>query len=219
VNPGEAKSRRMSEDGGTSRRSTGGGRGTDPSSRQEEVQGAADEAESRRIAVRLYARDPDAFEELYERFFSSIYGYVRSLLDRSTDAEDITHQVFEHTLRAVDSDELRDVRSLRQWLFAVARHRALDFQRAHGRVDLNTPGQLSERLTNVSGPPESGWTFDDPALAAALRRLPRFQREVVLLRYVEDFDLAEIAATIGSTESSVQNAHSRALRSLREALD
>jgi RNA polymerase sigma-70 factor (sigma-E family) len=56
------------------------------------------------------------------------------------------------------------------------------------------------------------------ALAGALRRLPRRQREVLVLRYYLDLDVAEIAGTLRITPSSVRATNTRGLAALARAL-
>jgi len=59
---------------------------------------------------------------------------------------------------------------------------------------------------------------DRGELAAALRRLPRRQREVLVLRYYLDLDVAEIAVTLRIAPSSVRAANTRGLAALARAL-
>ena len=57
------------------------------------------------------------------------------------------------------------------------------------------------------------------ALTAALRRLPERQRACVVLRYFEDLDVAETAATLGCSQGTVKSQTSKALHSLRSMFD
>ena len=59
---------------------------------------------------------------------------------------------------------------------------------------------------------------DRGRLAAALRLLPRRQREVLVLRYYLDLDVAEIAATLRITPSAVRSTNTRGLAALARAL-
>ena len=54
-------------------------------------------------------------------------------------------------------------------------------------------------------------------VVAALARLPRGQRAVVVLRYYEDLTEAQTAAALGITVGTVKSQTSRALRNLRES--
>lgn len=56
------------------------------------------------------------------------------------------------------------------------------------------------------------------AIEAAVSELPVRQREAFLLRYWEEFDVAETAATMGCSEGSVKTHCSRAVHALAKAL-
>ena len=76
----------------------------------------------------------------------------------------------------------------------------------------------------LAGPAENGADAASAAedrgeLAAALRQLPRRQREVVVLRYYLDLDVAEIASTLRIAPSSVRAAVARGLAALARALE
>jgi RNA polymerase sigma-70 factor (sigma-E family) len=80
--------------------------------------------------------------------------------------------------------------------------------------------RLAERPV-VEGPGAVTTAGDRDDLADALRLLPRRQREVLVLRYYLDLDVAEIAATLRITPSTVRSTNTRGLaalaRTLREA--
>jgi RNA polymerase sigma-70 factor (sigma-E family) len=70
-----------------------------------------------------------------------------------------------------------------------------------------------------SSEPDAASAADDRGeLAVALRRLPRRQREVLVLRYYLDLDVAEIADTLRIAPSSVRAANTRGLAALARAL-
>jgi RNA polymerase sigma-70 factor (sigma-E family) len=59
---------------------------------------------------------------------------------------------------------------------------------------------------------------DRGEMTAALRSLPRRQREVLVLRYYLDLDVAEIAETLGISPSAVRSTNTRGLAALARAL-
>ena len=77
--------------------------------------------------------------------------------------------------------------------------------------------QLAEPPTR-DGPDAASAAADRGELASALRRLPRRQREVLVLRYYLDLDVAEIAGTLRIAPSSVRAANTRGLAALARAL-
>lgn len=84
-----------------------------------------------------------------------------------------------------------------------------------------------ERFLARQAPPPDAPPADDAALAtdrretvlAALRRLPRRQREVIVLRYYLDLSEAEIARTLGVTRGAVKSHASRGSAALRSMLE
>lgn len=86
--------------------------------------------------------------------------------------------------------------------------------------------QLPEPHPTAAGPGAGGaGTGDDPSavadrmvLAAALAALPRGQRQVVVLRYVEDRSVKEVAEIVGCSEGTVKSQAARGLAALRDRL-
>lgn len=78
-----------------------------------------------------------------------------------------------------------------------------------------------EELRRRPEPPAAdveGQTAERDRLWTALRALPPAQRQVVVLRYVEDLSEAETAATLGVASGTVKSRAARALEALRRAL-
>ncbi len=59
---------------------------------------------------------------------------------------------------------------------------------------------------------------DKMVLAAALARLPRGQRQIVVLRYVDDLSVEEVARIVGTSEGNVKSQSARGLAKLRDYL-
>jgi RNA polymerase sigma-70 factor (sigma-E family) len=71
---------------------------------------------------------------------------------------------------------------------------------------------------DAGGPDAASAAADRSEMAAALRSLPRRQREVLVLRYYLDLDVAEIAGTLRISPSGVRAATTRGLAALAKAL-
>lgn len=76
-----------------------------------------------------------------------------------------------------------------------------------------------ERLPDVAGPDPYGQVDTGLGLRAALARLPRRQRAVVVLRYWEDRSEAEVAELLGISVGTVKSQAARALAKLRADID
>ncbi len=96
------------------------------------------------------------------------------------------------------------------WVGRVSTNLALDLIRKQRR---STPADL--RPTGDPAPAAS----ERADLVTALRRLPRRQRDVVVLRYLADLSEAEVASSLGCSVGSVKQHAHRGLAALRRSLD
>jgi RNA polymerase sigma-70 factor (sigma-E family) len=87
---------------------------------------------------------------------------------------------------------------------------AIDEQRRPWRREL-----AAEYLPDRSAPPDDGLTVE---VLAALAGLPRRQRAVVVLRYVEDLDIGQTANQLGISPGTVKSQAAKGLAALREVL-
>ncbi len=95
---------------------------------------------------------------------------------------------------------------------------ATSWWRRRWRGELPTE-HLPEPAATVAGMPSATDQIDDRlTLAAALATLPRGQRRVVVLRYVEDLPVATVAELLGLSEGTVKSQSARGLAALREVL-
>ncbi len=102
-----------------------------------------------------------------------------------------------------------DDAALRRWVFTIAHHRRVD----EIRRDLRRPETLSEAPT---APPTIDPAPLDPDLVAALDRLTPDQRDVVVLRYVADLSLRDVARITGRRTGAVKMLQARALGALAD---
>lgn len=160
-------------------------------------------------AARAPAR-PD-LAGLYEQHAIEVYRYVhRRCRDRAL-AEDVTQDAFLTAVRTVDDLETISV----GWLIQVARNRLLDLLRRQARYE----GKL--RLVGA----RDGVT-DEPSavvgrlrMTAALEGLRVEHRVVLMLHYVDELTVAELADEMGRTPKAVEALLTRARRALRHELE
>jgi RNA polymerase sigma-70 factor (sigma-E family) len=129
-------------------------------------------------------------------------------------AEDVVQDAFEHLHRS-----WRRLREPGSGL-AYARTSVVNGCRmAHRRTAVAR--RYAPRLASrdAGGPDAAAAMADESEMMAALRALPRRQREVLVLRYYADLDIAEIAATLRIGPSAVRSTISRGLAGLARALE
>jgi len=164
--------------------------------------------------------DSAAMAELYRRHYGPVFRYcVHRLFDRSV-AEDVTSTVFLKMVEHIDRFR-GDGEDLRRWLFTVATNAANAYLRKRARRKRLFEAAARD-LAAARGQPGHGpdaGAVETAELRKAVLTLKPADQAVVVLRFVEDRKLSEIAAIVGSSPSAVQKRLSRALGRLRAVLD
>jgi RNA polymerase sigma-70 factor (ECF subfamily) len=160
--------------------------------------------------ARAKTGDMSAIHFLYVRFADDVFGYVRSIVHDTPEAEDVTQNVFAKLGTAIQKYEPRQV-PFTAWILRVARNAALDHLRARRQIpveDVRTEDAMDRELG----------TERLRALHDALSRLPPAQREVLVLRHLVGLSPVEIADRLGKTEGSIHGLHHRGRSALQLAL-
>jgi len=159
------------------------------------------------------AISPDEFAAFYDHSFPEVYRYLSAAVfgDRAL-AEDLTQETFASLVTAVR--EGRAETQSMPWLMGVARHKLIDHYRSNARerrrvelasweVGEHENDQLCE-LDNV-----------DPAVVVELlRNLSPSHRLVLVLKYLDEMSVEQIAAEIGRSEHATESLLARARHSL-----
>jgi RNA polymerase sigma-70 factor (ECF subfamily) len=165
-------------------------------------------------ALSAVLADDAAFRAWYDAMLPRVYTYLYQRCGRDRElAEELTQQTFvdaigTHT-RITPQDELR-------WMIGIARHRLADHFRAKDRRERGY-----RRLLATSPRPTVAWLGQrepDDVLADALRRLPAAQRAAIVLRYLDDLPVREVARLLERSEGAVESLLSRGRETLRGAL-
>ena len=151
------------------------------------------------------ARDEPEMTALVANFSGVLYRVALSVLRDPAEAEDVVQETFIRVLEG--RTRLAEVRELRPWLARIAWNLALDRRRRRA------PEQIDEALA------ASLISRVCPADEAAVDRLPRAEREVLLLSAIDELSTAEVAALLKRSESSVRSLIFRARAHLQERLD
>lgn len=148
--------------------------------------------------------------EVYRALAPATLGYLRA--QRVPDPEDLLGEVFLQVAR--DLHRFRgDEAALRRWVFAIAHNRLLDARRRQGRRPPVAPDALPDLPAQPPADPV------DPALVEALATLTPEQREVVVLRFVADLPLEDVARITRRRVGAVKAMQRRALDALARILD
>ena len=165
------------------------------------------------------ARDGDqaAFADLYDLYVRQVYGYIRRRVGSTSEAEDLTGDVFLRAWRRFDRFEWKGV-DLGAWFMTIARNRVNDhFKSSPFRLERSTD-TLADRAEATPDDPERVAMGRDMArtLGRALEALKDPHREVIELRFIHDLSVTETAAVLGRTIGATKALQYRALRALAD---
>jgi len=165
----------------------------------------------------LAAEDFEAFAELYRRHECVVFRVVRSRTPSDDVAEDITAHVFFKAL--LKAEEWRGEGSYRSWLYGIARNAVSTWRNQKDRADvvLEVVPDLEDP---VPSPPAQVVIGEERDLIwRRVSELPDSQREAVVLRYMKELSIDEIAAITKRTKGAVRILLHRARCRLRRQME
>jgi RNA polymerase sigma-70 factor (ECF subfamily) len=163
------------------------------------------------------ARSEIDLAALVETYSSLLFRVAHSVLRSRAEAEDVVQDVFVRVLEHRRS--LTAVRDMRVWLVRVAWNLAID-RRRRIRPEQFDDG-FAEGLVARDLPADDALNEAQRlrAVVRELERLPKAERNVLLLSVVEELGTAEMAEVLGRSESAVRALLFRARTRLRERLE
>lgn len=162
------------------------------------------------------AGDAESFGRLYDLYVDRIYRHLYYRVGNATQAEDLAAQVFEKAYKAIGRYRTMG-RPFFVWLLSIAHNLLVDHYRAQRDSssiddviipadDSADPVTLAER------------SFASATLRQAIKKLKRDQQIVVVMRYIDGLDYADIAAAVNKTEGAVRVVLHRSLIALRKII-
>ena len=168
----------------------------------------------RELVLQATAHNHAAFARLYDQYVDKIHRYIYYRVSSSSDAEDLTSQVFLKAWQAIGNYKWTD-RPFAAWLYRIAHNLIVDHFRMHRDivslediVALEEPGPSPQDIVESRISAES--------LRRALRRLTADQQQVIILRVLEGYGTAEVAAIMDKQEGAVRTLQHRAMVALKQ---
>ena len=172
----------------------------------------------------IQARDGNrlAFEQLIDRYQGDIYRLIYYRIRSRMDAEDLTQDVFVRAFRNIS--RIREPLKFRSWLFRVAINRVNDYLRKKKVRSIfkssDEGPDVQPVTTEFQDPPEAleqvlkadFWRH----VERIARKLSKMEREVFMLRFLDNLNISEIAQILKKSESTVKTHLYRALAKFKK---
>ena len=171
---------------------------------------------------RLKKRDQEAFTEAYDQNVSDIYRFVYFKIGSDEEAKDLTSAIFLKTWNHIQNNTLEDAKTLRALLYKVARNVIIDHYRDKGS---HRPLSLDDEKNPIDIADETNHSEvldqrqDLELIKSKLPLLKEEYREIIIMRFINDLDLEEIADITQKRKGNVRVLLHRALTALRELVE
>ncbi len=168
------------------------------------------------LVEKAKAGDESAFSEIYEEFSSRIYKFIQTRSFGLGEAEDLLQETFLKVwggLKTLKTEEL----NFSAWVYKVATNTINDFYRKKYRepqmvstelVQDIESGENSGKLTDLG--------IDKKLIGKALDELPTNYKQVIELRFLQEFSIIETAEILGKNSVTVRVWQHRAIKELEK---
>jgi len=173
------------------------------------------------LLFRAKNKDPEAFSKVYDLYAERIYRYIFFKVRTEEDAQDLTSEVFLKTWQYI-AESNRDIKNLNALFYKIARNLVIDYYRKLSQQEVLLDQEILEQqqsliskkdLQNVES------KIQMEKIAEKLQELKDEYRDAIILRYIEQLSIKEIAVIMEKKSGAVRVMLYRALNVLKELME
>jgi RNA polymerase sigma-70 factor, ECF subfamily len=164
------------------------------------------------LALRAQAGDREAFDRLFRLLQEPLYRYIFSLVGARAPAEDLLQEVFILIYRKIRW--LREPELLRPWVYRIATREAFK----HLKRERRWTEKAEDESALLDLPAPSRDEMAPEIVAQLVERLSPASRAVIVLHYLHEMPLAEIAEVMGVAVGTVKSRLAYGLDLMRRQL-
>jgi RNA polymerase sigma-70 factor (ECF subfamily) len=171
------------------------------------------------LVHRAQAGSLEAFNLLYNRYFSKVYQRVSYKIPE-TDVDDVTQEVLLTMVRSLK--KFKHKSKFDTWLRTIINRRIADYYRSKKPVDTETDiqsGNIQFDLQTMEAETSSNKLDEMITLRKALKNLPDHYQEIILLRFVDGLQFKEIAQINSQSLEATKSLYRRSISTLRSYLE
>jgi RNA polymerase sigma-70 factor, ECF subfamily len=164
------------------------------------------------LALRAQAGDREAFDRLFRLLQEPLYRYIFSLVGARAPAEDVLQEVFILIYRKIRW--LREPELLRPWVYRIATREAFK----HLKRERRWADKAEDESVLLDLPAPTRDELAPEMIAQLVERLSPASRAVIVLHYLHEMPLAEIAEVMGVAVGTVKSRLAYGLDLMRRQL-
>jgi len=184
----------------------------------------AGKRQEKKLLSGVKKRDRQAFIEAYDLYVDQIFRFVYFKVGNKEEADDLTSIVFLKTWNYVQDSSLKDFKTLRSLIYKIARTSIIDYYRKNSNFNKvafenreGEPIDIKDEKQDIARQAEINSDFG--IIEKKLGELKDEYREVIILRFIDELSIKEIAAILDKPKNNVRVLVHRALKALRELME
>ena len=161
--------------------------------------------------------EASAFGLLYDKYQPQIYRFIYLKVGHREEAEDLTHQVFLKTWGSISRYDFQGF-PFSSWLYQIARNQVIDYYRTKKtKITFEEIIEIETDDDSLAEAIDNELTIEK--VKSAIACLGNEQQDVIILRFIEDLSLQEVASILEKTQGAVKLLQHRAIKNLRKAMN
>lgn len=171
------------------------------------------------ILERAQRGDTDAFAQIYDFYVPRIFRFIFLKTGNKENAEDLTSEVFLRFWTYIRREKINK-ESAEPMLYKIARNIIIDFYRKKEIITM----QIDESIVNQITDSQQDFINrminreEIREMMEALKEIKDEYQEIIILRFVEDLEIEEIAEITGKSKGSIRVLSHRALKALEKVI-
>lgn len=175
----------------------------------------------RKLKERIKNKDQKAFEELYNQNADDIYRFIFFKIGKKEEANDLSSLSFLKTWEYIQKNPLKK-ETLRALLYKITRNVIVDYYRSNRQENISLDDKenkidVVDEEINIEL--EVSTQIDYELLSQKMMKIKNEYREIVVMRYINELSLDEIAEITGKKKMNIRVLLHRALKALKDIME
>ena len=168
--------------------------------------------------------DKSYFDSLVDVYLKTIFNFTYRITGNEKDAEDITQEIFLKVWKNIKKFNIE--KSFKTWIFSIAKNTCIDYLRKSKDIPMSIFNDedggnfIQDNLESEEPSSEEKIILKEnkKMIDETLKELSIIQREIIVMKYVNELSLSEVADIMNMSKDTVKSHHRRALLKMRDSL-
>ncbi len=155
------------------------------------------------------------FTKVYDEYIAKIYRFVYLKVNSQAIAEDLASEAFLRTWEVFKKDTGK-IDNIQAFLYKTANNLVIDHYRQKGRINIVPTSEVRLMDTGEDLHEKAAISSDIEFIKKHLSDIKNDYQNVIIMHYLDDLPIPEVARTLEKTEGATRTLLHRALKALKE---